>query len=155
MGDWTAELVKEHLEAVFDEYRRGHAALHEAEKEAVQVGRSVIDGRLEKLNELRTEVVSDRSDYVRGDVYGPAYDQIRRRTEILELQVAGNTEARSAIAGRNHAIATGVQLFLGATVIFVSLYLGLLHAKTVYVPTPATGSVTTSTTVRPIVTVTP
>lgn len=70
----TAQLDREisHLKELMDKDR-------EASQEAISVALKEMNRRLEELNELRKAVEADRSQFVRGDVYHPAHDEVRRQ----------------------------------------------------------------------------
>lgn len=51
----------------------------ESQQEALEVALTQMDRRLGELNELRKAVESDRSQFVRGDVYHPAHEELRRQ----------------------------------------------------------------------------
>lgn len=50
-----------------------------SQQKALEVALTQMDRRLEELNELRKAVESDRSQFVRGDVYHPAHEELRRQ----------------------------------------------------------------------------
>lgn len=51
----------------------------EAQQEALEVALTQMDRRLGELNELRKAVENDRAQFVRGDVYHPAHEELRRQ----------------------------------------------------------------------------
>lgn len=51
----------------------------ESQQEALEVALTQMDRRLGELNELRKAVENDRSQFVRGDVYHPAHEELRRQ----------------------------------------------------------------------------
>lgn len=70
----TAQLDREisHLKELMNKDRA-------AQQEALEVALKQMERRLEELNELRKAVESDRSQFVRGDVYLPAHEELRRQ----------------------------------------------------------------------------
>ena len=51
----------------------------DAQQEALKVALAQMDRRLGELNELRKSVESDRSQFVKVDVYHPAHEELRRQ----------------------------------------------------------------------------
>jgi multidrug efflux pump subunit AcrA (membrane-fusion protein) len=70
----TAQLDREiaHLKELMNKDR-------ESQQEALEVALAQMDRRLEDLNELRKAVESDRSQFVRNDVYRPSFEEFRRQ----------------------------------------------------------------------------
>jgi hypothetical protein len=70
----TAQLDREigHLKELMNKDR-------EAQQEALTVALAAMERRLAELNELRKAVEADRSQFVRGDVYLPAHEELRRQ----------------------------------------------------------------------------
>jgi hypothetical protein len=56
----------------------------DAYDKATSRDRVTMETRLEKLNELRSEVMQDRSQYVRQDVFGSRTDRTEERLSSLE-----------------------------------------------------------------------
>lgn len=69
----TAQLDREiaHLKELMAESSR-------ASQKALEVALEAMERRLVELNELRKAVETDRSAFVRNDVYGPAHEELRR-----------------------------------------------------------------------------
>lgn len=57
--------LREYLESRWLAHDREHAAL----AESIKVARMVVDARLERLNELRSEVIEDRGEFIRRDIF--------------------------------------------------------------------------------------
>lgn len=72
----TAQLDREiaHLKELMNKDR-------ESQQQALTVALTAMERRLGELNELRKAVESDRSQFVRGDVYGPAHEELRTQRE--------------------------------------------------------------------------
>lgn len=72
----TQQLDREiaHLKELMDKDR-------ESQQQALTVALTAMERRLGELNELRKAVESDRSQFVRGDVYGPAHEELRSQRE--------------------------------------------------------------------------
>ena len=70
----TAQLDREigHLKELMERSR-------EAQEQALQVALAQTERRLEDLNELRKAVETDRTEFVRVDVYQPAHEELRRQ----------------------------------------------------------------------------
>src|SRR5687768_13576571 len=66
-----------HIEAIFDEHRKAHTQKHTDDERAVDQARQAVNLRLEKLNELRAEVIQDRGEFVRHDVFDAAIAPLR------------------------------------------------------------------------------
>ena len=73
----TAALDREiaHLKELMNKDR-------EAQQEALEVALTQMERRLGELNELRKAVEADRSQFVRGDVYHPAHEELRRQRVV-------------------------------------------------------------------------
>ena len=61
--------ARTHIENIFEEHRRAHSQKHQDDEKALEAARQAVNLRLEKLNELRSEVIQDRGEYVRRDVF--------------------------------------------------------------------------------------
>ncbi len=51
----------------------------ETSQQAIEVALAEMNRRLSELNELRKAVETDRSQFLRSDVYHPAHDELRRQ----------------------------------------------------------------------------
>jgi len=67
--EFALDRARSHIEAIFAEHRRAHDQKHVDDEKAQEQARRAIDLRLEKLNELRSEVIQDRGEYLRRDVF--------------------------------------------------------------------------------------
>lgn len=95
-------------------------------KEAIKVARGEMDRRLSELNQLRKEVTDDRSEFVKGDVYGPAYEEVRRqRTQDNEkaIVLAGTVQnAITDIASMKSSQMWLTRLVIGAMILGIIAY---------------------------------
>lgn len=87
--------LREHIEAVLAERWQAHDREHadisealtlarEASERALVEARVEINARLDKLNELRSEVLTDRSEYVRREVFDQGAAIRDQRLDVLE-----------------------------------------------------------------------
>lgn len=83
------------LDRRFNEYRRD-----EAIRQALVA--SGIEGRLEKLNELRTEVITDRAEYVRKDAHDAEMRALATRLAMLE-----RFQTRAGVIGAGMVLVSG------------------------------------------------
>jgi allophanate hydrolase subunit 1 len=81
--------LREHLEAILDSHDRAHAAEHKA----VELAALGLERRLEGLNELRSEVVTDRSLYVSVVYYEAKHQALVDRLE----RIAADLEERRTL----------------------------------------------------------
>lgn len=79
----SLERARTHIEAIFDEHRRAHDQKHVDDERAQDAARTAIDLRLEKLNELRSEVLQDRSQFVRRDLYDADVKSLNEKLEAV------------------------------------------------------------------------
>jgi hypothetical protein len=99
--DWTDDDVslREHVEAIMDERQEAHGREHELlqsalereqklREEALKQARLVVDERLEKLNELRSEVQEDRASYLTKPVFEAFRDERLQKLNELRAEVA-------------------------------------------------------------------
>lgn len=66
--------------AQWESHRREHVLL----KEAIDVAYSVLNGRLEGMNEFRGQINAERGDYVVKTVYEERHDRMTERLSELE-----------------------------------------------------------------------
>lgn len=83
---WTPDTLKELTDSQIAALRnevRDQKELLQAENastaQALVVAREALEKRLEGLNELRQDVVKDRAQFVKADVYLPAHEELRRQ----------------------------------------------------------------------------
>jgi hypothetical protein len=65
-------------------YQNSHDRIHEIEERAKMAAQAILDAKLEQMNELRTEVITDRGQYV-------------TRKEIIAWMFAGVSMVMGAI----------------------------------------------------------
>lgn len=98
----------------------------EAQQEALEVALTQMDRRLGELNELRKAVENDRSQFVRGDVYYPAHEELRRQRGIDGERMVGMTADikanATAIAKLESSMMWLSRLVVGALISAVILY---------------------------------
>lgn len=128
----TAQLDREiaHLREAMDKDRAHLKEMVDkdraAQQKALEVALTQMDRRLEDLNELRKAVESDRSQFVRNDVYHPAHEELRRQRVI-------DSEKLVAMTGKIETNATDLaelkssmmwlsRLVIGALISAVILY---------------------------------
>jgi len=94
--------LKEYIERVFDEKEKALQLAFRAQQEALALASRTLELRLEKLNELRQEVTSDRGNYVTKDQYearSEAQNQRFQRLENFNSRVVGFGAAIGFVAG--------------------------------------------------------
>jgi hypothetical protein len=94
--------LKEYIERVFDEKEKALQLAFRAQQEALALASRTLELRLEKLNELRQEVTSDRGNYVTKDQYetrSEAQNQRFQRLENFNSRVLGFGAAIGILAG--------------------------------------------------------
>ena len=80
----SAVTLREYLERAHNDAWRAHSEKHRLENVAIEQARNAIDLRLEKLNELRSEVIQDRGEYVRRDVHDSQIKGLQDKLDALE-----------------------------------------------------------------------
>lgn len=106
---------REYFERVLDERRRAHEAqhiahdrMHEAENTSAIVAHSDMERRLEAMNELREEVLTDRAKYLLREVYDARHKELEVRNETGEKELRKDLDDLK----RRFAILVGVSLVL-------------------------------------------
>jgi len=89
--------LRDYIETLIERDHRSHDRQHELEQRARLDERDSVSLRLEKLNELRSEVVKDRIEYVRRDVFDSQYASLGSRLAELEKNMV-RTDALNAHA---------------------------------------------------------
>lgn len=116
---WGVHL-REFLERLLSEYREAHRQKHLDDERALDQARGAIDLRLEKLNELRAEVLQDRGQFVRSDVY-------KKDVEVLNNAIR-ELDRKAASA---EAVEAYKRLVYGAVIVgVVSLAIALFNLAT-------------------------
>ena len=95
----------------------------EATAQALIVARAELERRLEGLNELRKDVVNDRSQFVKADVYFPAHKELeRQRTLDAEKITMLNGDVKNnatEIAGMKSSLTWLTRLIIGALILAI------------------------------------
>jgi hypothetical protein len=89
--------LREYIEKVESGHWEAHDREHESLANAMRVARDVVEGRLERLNELRTEVLTDRTQFIRRDVFEAYREAVEKR--FRSLQAALLTLAGTLVLG--------------------------------------------------------
>lgn len=98
----TEVSLREYIERIIDERSKAHDQRHYDEAQAIDQARAAVDLRLEKLNELRSEVLQDRGQFVRRDVYDndkKGRDLRLQRLESWQARASGAAVILTLIAG--------------------------------------------------------
>jgi len=101
--------LRDFVERIFVERQAALELAFRAQQEALSIATRNLDSRLEKLNELRQEVTTDRGNYITRDKYDA--DQ-----KAESATIAGLTKRLDEATG-----ALNVARFLGAGGVFVAL----------------------------------
>lgn len=104
----------EHLEALARERIGAHQAVHEQEARAREEAARRIDARLEQLNELRSEVLTDRARLVSMEAFNAKIEAVNVRIDALSDQI---TEWR----GREKGLSLSASLVVGAVGLVATL----------------------------------
>jgi hypothetical protein len=90
------------------------------------VAREALEKRLEGLNELRQDVVKDRAQFVKTDVYVPAHEELRRQrvTDAEKITVIqGDVKSNATdIAGMKNSLSWLTRLIVGGLVLALIAY---------------------------------
>ena len=70
-----------------------HRREHETEQRSLELAAAQIERRLDDLNELRAEVLKDRTEYVRLDIYRAEHGALKSELLAQIDKVSGLTEA--------------------------------------------------------------
>lgn len=94
--------------------------LEERDK-ATALGHAELERRLDGLNELREDVVKDRSQFVKMDVYAPAHEELRRQRQAdneKAIALAGSVQANTTdIASIKSSLTWLTRLIVGALIL--------------------------------------
>jgi len=111
----TDVALKEHLEGLLSYLERQQAAhwvAHNREhillKEAIDAAHAVLEGRLEAMNEFRTQIQSERHEFLKKGEYDIHHDQLEKRVNKLE-NANSNLDGRFWMLG---SVLTGVSILL-------------------------------------------
>lgn len=108
-----AALVRTVVEQRQADHELRHDAQHRADLRAVDHAQEALEKRLEKLNELRAEVSTDRSQFLTRDTYATAHDglvaqvaDLQKRVTLAEGRVSGTTSTTGLLLAVSGVIAT-------------------------------------------------
>jgi len=76
--------LREYIEAIIGERDRALQAAFRAQQDALNLATRNLELRLEKLNELRTEVTQDRANFLTRDRYDSQHAALQDRVALLE-----------------------------------------------------------------------
>jgi DNA-directed RNA polymerase len=91
--------------------------------------RNAMEDRLEKLNELREQVLKDRDAYLRNDVYAVQHEEVKKRVELLDDNLTARINQwlqRIVDLERWQAKMIGIGLALAALMTVVGVMIGRL-----------------------------
>ena len=114
----TAALEREirHLKELIDKDR-------EASAKAIDVALHEMNRRLSELNQLRSEVETDRVQFVRADVYHPAHDEMRRQRiadrEMLVVMQSDIKTNATELAEMKSSLSWLSRLVVGAVILAI------------------------------------
>lgn len=119
---WTVETLKEYIQQDIKSLRAELVSI----KESITLARKELERRLDGLNELREDVEKDRAQFVKGDVYYPAHEELRRqrvsdaeKITIIQGDVKGNA---TEIAGMKSSLTWLTRLIIGAVILGLIAY---------------------------------
>lgn len=76
-----------------DTAERTHRREHEAEQRSLELAANQVDRRLAELNELRSEVVKDRSMFLRVETYNAEHKALASQVDALVSALAARLDA--------------------------------------------------------------
>lgn len=98
----------------------------ESQQKALEVALTQMDRRLGELNELRKAVENDRSQFVRGDVYHPAHEELRRQrvqdSERIVAMLGDIKQNATDIAELRSSMMWLSRLVVGAMILAIITY---------------------------------
>ena len=98
----------------------------DSQQKALEVALAAQDRRLNELNDLRKAVEKDRSEFVRGDVYLPAHEELRRQRQADGERIIGILgdikQNATAIAELRSSMMWLSRLVVGALITMVIAY---------------------------------
>ena len=96
---------RRYFEQRFTEHEAHHDRDRDAGNRAIQEARERVEQRLEALNELRTEVVSDRTQFVKSEVFDARLHQAETDRARLQEDLGKIREELARQKGRSAAYA--------------------------------------------------
>jgi hypothetical protein len=103
--------LREYLEAVLKHEREQREMAARDAKESIDLAHAEIDRRLAQMNELREQITTERSTYLRRDIFDRIHDPVVNRIGALERW-------RSNIEGRI--------IMLGSVVVVINLIVAVI-----------------------------
>jgi len=76
--------LREYIERIFDERQKALDVAFKAQEQALRLASNNLELRLEKLNELRNEVTSDRGNFLTRDRYESQHSALEEKVAALE-----------------------------------------------------------------------
>jgi len=102
-----------HLRALIEHEKELRISYEKSVEKALELRAKEVERRLEGMNELRQQVVSDRAQFVRREIYDTRQDALDARVTAAEKLAA---TAAATLVGKAQGISTA-QLWLGFVVI--------------------------------------
>ncbi len=78
--------LRDFIERVFDEKEKALQLAFKSQQDALALASRTLEVRLEKLNELRSEVTTDRSNYITRDKYDADRQAFSERVATLDRE---------------------------------------------------------------------
>ncbi len=100
--------LRDYIERLFVEHQRAHTVEHASIEEARREAADDIKRRLGELNQLRSEVVQDRAQFLRSDVYDQKHDALQARVTKLEQQSIKDGELHATVVPSYRVTETAV-----------------------------------------------
>jgi hypothetical protein len=113
MPDEEPISLREYFEALLDAHKESHDQRHIADQAALIAARDSISARLEVLNELRSDVVKDRTQFITREAFEAQYDGLERRCGQLENWRAKATGVGAVLVIVSGAIGAAIFKVLG------------------------------------------
>lgn len=115
----------EHLEALARERITAHENVHKQEALAREEAARRVDARLEQLNELRSEVLTDRSRLVTQDAHNAdikaVYAKLDAEISKANTRIDGVDGQLAERRGRDQGLSLGWSIFVGAVGLVATL----------------------------------
>jgi ribosome-associated translation inhibitor RaiA len=119
-----AALVRTVVEQRQADHELRHEEQHRSDLRAVDHAQEALEKRLEKLNELRAEVSTDRSQFLPRDTYATAHDalvnqvgDLQKRLTLAEGKAAGTASSTALLL----SVAGVILTIIGAAVAVLAL----------------------------------
>jgi hypothetical protein len=79
--------LKEYVERLLDEHQKRENQRHDQEAKAQCLMTKNLEYRLEHLNELRDQVMQDRSQFVTVDKYESQHENLSKRVDVVTASI--------------------------------------------------------------------